>query len=333
MCAGSAGTKFTERHQADKTSDHVCWVGISAVLCPEWSWSWSCCGTAGAHTPVVENFEPQPSVSRVMVLNILAKRVLPDAHIRCLCSQLCASNPIQLPLNLWIFGFPRFQIPLPKSPILLWMNVIARPARLQSGKSVTQPIPNPPWGQQASVLLGLTHSLILFENLECRTTPPYFIFKTDHGLIQKVSDLDVRMPVNPCLVHFNAFYIKGHWDGRQWAKGYLQNDWSLFLNWIKVKVLLFLKNTLWLFSVPRPKAHTSTVLKFDPVRGDVRHRVLDMLFSWAFPAIQDNSSFSMPARGCHFEVSHFSWVFILKISMVCFPESAKMNKLKMFSEA
>lgn len=57
------------------------------------------------------------------------------------------------------------------------MNVIARPARLQSGKSVTQPIPNTPWGQQASVLLGLTHSLILFENLECRTTPPYFIFK------------------------------------------------------------------------------------------------------------------------------------------------------------
>lgn len=46
------------------------------------------------HTPVVENFEPQPSVSWAMARNILAKRVLPDAHIRCLCSQLCASNPI-----------------------------------------------------------------------------------------------------------------------------------------------------------------------------------------------------------------------------------------------
>lgn len=158
------------------------------------------------------------------------------------------------------------------------MNVIARPARLQSGKSVTQPIPNPPWGQQASVLLGLTHSLILFENLECRTTPPYFIFKTDHSLIQKVSDLDVRMPVNPCPVRFNAFYIKGHWDGGSEQKGIFRMTEVFFLNWIKVKVLLFL-NTLWLFSVPRPKAHTSTVLKFDPVRGDVRHRVLDMLFS------------------------------------------------------
>lgn len=114
---------------------------------------------------------------------------------------------------------------------------------------------------------------------ECRTTPSSFFFKTDHSLIQKVLDLDVRMPVNPCLVCFNAVCIKGHLDGGSEQKGISSEyDWSHTLNWIKVKVLLFLKNTLWLFSVPRPKAHTSKVLKFDPVRGGktqgVRHTLL-----------------------------------------------------------
>lgn len=123
MWANSAGTKFIEGYQTDKTSDHACCVsgqlrvlsdhGCSpAVRLPVHTRSWY--------------LEPQPLVSWNMARNKLGACILPNAHVSNSCSQLCASNPIQLPSNLWIFGFPRDQIPPPTSHVFLGMNMVAR---------------------------------------------------------------------------------------------------------------------------------------------------------------------------------------------------------------
>lgn len=147
--------------------------------------------------------------------------------------------------------FPRYHIPPPRSPVLLGMYRITRPHSLRiEGHNLFLTLI---WVNKPVFCLACLRNLIFYENLECRTMSLYFLFKTDHCLTQQVLHLVVRMPVIPCLLCLNAFWVKIPW-------ALFKCDSSHILNWIRVKSL---KNTLWLVSVPREDAHTSTVLKPD----------------------------------------------------------------------
>lgn len=122
-----------------------------------------------------------------------------------------------------------------------------------------------------------------------------------------------RGAVIPCRLWFTAFCVKIHRDDGKEREGLsLECD---SLNGMEGKILLFLKNTPWLVSMPRANAHTSTALSspeveeflLAEVRG-VRHSPLEsFLLSRVTPCSVRRT------MDVIFEVSNFFGVCILKI--------------------